>query len=374
MARSPPGPVPRRTPASLSLSTNARKAPRSSGIVDTSIASSLWPEPERDATNLSLSKFMLAPLVMAITLSPSIPLSARYFFAPATARAPEGSVMERVSSKMSLIATHVSSVSTRMTSSTSSMLRRNGSSPTMRTATPSANVSTESSVTRSPASSDLFIASAPVGSTPMILMSGRRRFTYAATPAIRPPPPTGMKIAWMGLVCWRRISIPMVPCPAMTRGWSKGGMNIMLSSFALFMAYAFVSSNCSPYKTTSAPRRRTLSTLMSGVTVGMAMIALQPRNLALMATPCAWLPAEAVMMPLASCSEERCEIMLYAPLILKENTGCMSSRFTRSLFFTRSDNRGMRLRGVSTATSYTLAVKICSRYQIPSAVSRSHKD
>ena len=47
-------------------------------------------------------------------------------------------------------------------------------------------------------------------------ISGRRRFTYAAMPPIRPPPPTATKIVSIGSRSWRRISIAIVPCPAIT--------------------------------------------------------------------------------------------------------------------------------------------------------------
>jgi len=62
-------------------------------------------------TNLSLSKFMFAPLAIATRHSSESLFSAAYFLAPAIASAPEGSVMERVSSKMSLMAVQISSVS-----------------------------------------------------------------------------------------------------------------------------------------------------------------------------------------------------------------------------------------------------------------------
>ena len=63
--------------------------------------------------------------------------------------------------------------------------------PTCFTATPSANRPTCASFTRRPAASERAIASESSGSTPMILISGRTRFTYAAMPAISPPPPIG---------------------------------------------------------------------------------------------------------------------------------------------------------------------------------------
>ena len=70
---------------------------------------------------------------------------------PATASAPAGSAMVRLSSKMSWIAAQISSVLTRITSSTYFCARRKVSSPTRRTATPSAKMPTRSSVTRVPA-------------------------------------------------------------------------------------------------------------------------------------------------------------------------------------------------------------------------------
>ena len=42
------------------------------------------------------------------------------------------------------------------------------------------------------------------------------------TPAAMPPPPMGTKTAWISPGCWRRISMPMVPCPAITSGSLKG--------------------------------------------------------------------------------------------------------------------------------------------------------
>ena len=41
-------------------------------------------------------------------------------------------------------------------------------------------------------------------------------------PAIRPPPPTGTKIALRSSRPWPRISIAIVPCPAITSGSSNG--------------------------------------------------------------------------------------------------------------------------------------------------------
>ncbi len=77
------------------------------------------------------------------------------------------------------------------TSSTSSRHRRKVSSPTSLTAVPSENRPTSGSVTRSPALTDCAIASESSVCTPITLISGRTALTYAATPAISPPPPIG---------------------------------------------------------------------------------------------------------------------------------------------------------------------------------------
>ena len=73
---------------------------------------------------------------------------------------------------------------------------------------------------RRPALSERDIASESTGCTPMILTPGLSRFTYEAIPEIRPPPPIATKIASIGRVVWRRISMPIVPWPAITSGSS----------------------------------------------------------------------------------------------------------------------------------------------------------
>mmetsp|Transcript_384 Transcript_384/g.733 ORF Transcript_384/g.733 Transcript_384/m.733 type:complete len:251 (+) Transcript_384:645-1397(+) len=232
------------TPSSSNWCTSSRKEPFTSGMNVASIASDFTPcfpaamaaspIPARSATTRRRSKFMLAPLATAHTFNCRLSsvdeeeaacCCLSHFFAPATASAPEGSVMERVSSKISLMAAQISSVSTSTISSTTSWQIRNGSTPTIFTATPSAKVSTLSRRTLCPAIKLSCMAHAPNGSTPMILMSGRTRFRYAPTPEMRPPPPTGRKTASSSaLGAWRRSSRPMVPWPAMTSGSSKGGM------------------------------------------------------------------------------------------------------------------------------------------------------
>mmetsp|Transcript_127654 Transcript_127654/g.367356 ORF Transcript_127654/g.367356 Transcript_127654/m.367356 type:complete len:202 (-) Transcript_127654:452-1057(-) len=177
----------------------------------------------RSATKRSRSKSMFAPLVTQTKVCPVMPFSRAYFCMPATAKAPAGSRMTRVSMKLSLIAPQISSVVTKMTSSSAILHNRKVSSPTLRTAAPSANRPTEGSSTTCPASREAFIDGASTASTPKTLTPGLTDFKNMPTPAARPPPPTQQNTASTdSLVVWARISAPMVPWPAMTWGSLKG--------------------------------------------------------------------------------------------------------------------------------------------------------
>ena len=97
---------------------------------------------------------------------------------PATASAPAGSTMVRVSLKVALIASHTWSVVTVMMPSAWAWHSRNVSAPTRRTAAPSANNPTVASSTTSPARSDVAMPAASAVSTPYTFTSGATRFTY----------------------------------------------------------------------------------------------------------------------------------------------------------------------------------------------------
>src|SRR5690349_7722067 len=101
---------------------------------------------------------------------------------------------------------------------------------------------------------------------------------------------------------------------------------------------------------------------MRGVVTGITTVARASRRCAASATPCAWFPALAQITPRARRSGERCAILLYAPRSLNENTGCLSSRLSSTWLPVRREIDGAGSSGVSTATSYTLAVRILSRY------------
>jgi hypothetical protein len=76
-------------------------------------------------------------------------------------------------------------------------------------------------------------------------------------------------------------------------------------------------------------------TLMSGVAIGITMVARMPSLAADIATPCAWLPALHATTPRANCFGVKLAILLYAPLILKLNTGCKSSRCGKCMHMRR---------------------------------------
>ena len=57
----------------------------------------------------------------------------------------------------------------------------------------------------------------------------------AATPAKSPPPPTGTKTTSKSFLS-SRISLPIVPCPAIVSGSSKGWINDSFFFFAKLVA------------------------------------------------------------------------------------------------------------------------------------------
>mmetsp|Transcript_58332 Transcript_58332/g.103660 ORF Transcript_58332/g.103660 Transcript_58332/m.103660 type:complete len:202 (+) Transcript_58332:640-1245(+) len=185
----------------------------------------------RSETNLSRSKSMLAPLVTATKVLSSQAFCCAYFLSPAAAKAPAGSSTTRVSMKESLIAAQMSSVVTVTISSQTIRHRRKVSSPTFLTAAPSAKSPTVDSSTISPAFKLSVMAAESTASTPMTLIDGFTVLRKTPTPDRRPPPPTQQKTAsTSSLVVCSKISFPMVPCPAMTRGSLKGCTKTLPSS------------------------------------------------------------------------------------------------------------------------------------------------
>ena len=90
------------------------------------------------------------------------------------------------------------------------------SSPTSLTAVPSENRPTSARLTRSPTWIDCAMAQESTVCTPITLTDGSTAFMYTDTPAARLPPPIGTNTASSRPGCWRRISMPTVPWPAIT--------------------------------------------------------------------------------------------------------------------------------------------------------------
>ena len=114
------------------------------------------------------------------------------------------------------------------------------------------------------------------GSTPIIFTSGLRVLTATATPAMRPPPPTGMTMASTSGT-WVRISRPIVPCPARMLGWSYPLTYIRPFLAPILSARVRLSPMFSPWMTTLAPYFLQFSTFMMGATLGITTVTGIPR-------------------------------------------------------------------------------------------------
>ena len=130
-------------------------------------------------------------------------------------------------------------------------------------------------------------------------------------PAIRPPPPTGTNTADRSPGLWRRISSPIVPCPAMTSGSSNGWMNVSpVSRHERVAVRLRVGVAVAGEHDLGAHARAPPRTLISGVVCGITITARMPSRRAEKATPCAWLPALAAMTPRARSASVRWAIRL----------------------------------------------------------------
>ena len=96
---------------------------------------------------------------------------------------------------------------------------------------------------------------------------------------------------------------------------------------------------------------RPRATLIVAVVVGITTTAATPRCRADMATPWAWLPADAQITPRARSARSRAAILLWAPRSLNEKASCRSSRFSSTSTPRRLERWGIGSRGVSTARS-----------------------
>ena len=104
--------------------------------------------------------------------------------------------------------------------------------------------------------------------------------------------------------------MPTVPWPAMMAGSSNGEISSLFSLRDRFVAYSEAPSKLSPTSRTSAPQRSTASTFTAGAVWGITTMARQPSWWALIATPMAWLPADAATTPRRSWAFGRDAILL----------------------------------------------------------------
>ncbi len=165
---------------------------------------------------------------------------------------PLGSTTRRAWRNSQAMARTMASSGTVTTSSTKARTCSNVSSPGRMVSKPSAMLAVRSSVVGRPATSDVDIFAAPAGSTPTTLTPGARCLIAAATPELKPPPPTGTSTVAASGHC-SRISRPAVPWPAMIIGWSKGGTMVSCRSAARASARTFRSCDVVPANVTSAP-------------------------------------------------------------------------------------------------------------------------
>mmetsp|Transcript_12516 Transcript_12516/g.39556 ORF Transcript_12516/g.39556 Transcript_12516/m.39556 type:complete len:259 (-) Transcript_12516:673-1449(-) len=173
----------------------------------------------RSRTRPRMGVSMLPPHKMVTTFLPlsSGKVPARRAAMPST---PAPSTTIFCSSTMRKIARAIQRSDTQRTSSTNSRTSSKALAPTVGTARPSASVGPMRTSVGSPAASAAVMDAQVFGSTPYTLHSGRSDLTDSAMPAMRPPPPTGTTMASTLGTC-DRISMPMVPAPAIILGSSK---------------------------------------------------------------------------------------------------------------------------------------------------------
>ncbi len=170
----------------------------------------------------------------------------------ASVTAPAGSTTALARSSRSSRAWLISSSVTVTRSCTKAWTCARVSGETVLTAMPSAMVLTRSSATQWPAWTDASMQAAPDGSTPTTRTPGRSAARAAAMPEMSPPPPTATTtVSASGASS--ASSSPMVPCPAMISGSSKGGTNTAPRSSPKRLAATMQSSTVSPPSCTVAP-------------------------------------------------------------------------------------------------------------------------
>ena len=164
-------------------------------------------------------------------------------------------------------------------------------------------------------------------------------------PPISPPPESGTTTQ-LSSGKSSSSSRPIVPCPAITSGWSKGEIGINPSSSVSRLASISASSCELPTIRTSAPSDLMASTLFSGTRLERQITARTPCSRAAYATPRPWFPVETATTPRFRWSSFSRKIALVAPRSLKAPVGCMVSSLHQISASHRSESACARTSGV----------------------------
>ena len=161
--------------------------------------------------------------------------------------------------------------------------------------------------------------------TPTTRTSGRSDFTATATPAARPPPPSGT-ITHARSSMSSTSSSPSVPCPFTTTGSSKGWQKTSPAALAYACDAAIASVRLAPPSWTIAPAARQASIFEIGAPAGTNSSHRTPWWRAASAIPCAWLPALPAVTPLRAASPSATSLFI-PPRILNAPVRCRFSAF-----------------------------------------------
>ena len=130
-----------------------------------------------------------------------------------------------------------------------------------------------------PSCSESRASAASSGSTPITVAPGQSVRTAVATPEISPPPPTGTTTrSTPGQSA--AISRPIVPCPAITRRSSNGGIDTAPRCVAMSRVAASRAARLGAETTISAPSSRMAVTFTAGALSGTTTTAGIPSSAA----------------------------------------------------------------------------------------------
>ena len=177
---------------------------------------------------------------------------------------------------------------------------------------------------RRPVRFDSSASPASAGSAPTIRRSGRAARAAIAMPEIMPPPPTGTTSVAASGTC-PRTSSAMVPCPAITHGWSNGGTIVAPVRACTSVAAASRSAPELPLVMTFAPARSTALRFVREAFAGITTCAGMPRSAAAVASASAWFPELCVTTPRGASASAMLRTAFVAPRILKLPVRCIDS-------------------------------------------------